>query len=82
MDIVAEGVETEFEAVTMAKFGCTELQGYYFSKPLVPDDVVAFLRTYQPKRILSPVSRLRPASPRGVAGSRRHFTLPCLRREP
>ena len=68
MDIVAEGVETEFEAVTMAKFGCTELQGYYFSKPLAPDDTVAFLRTFQPKRILPPVSQLRPASPRDVAG--------------
>ncbi len=67
MDIVAEGVETEFEAVTMAKFGCTELQGYYFSKPLAADDVVAFLRTFQPKRILPPVSQLHPASPRGVA---------------
>jgi EAL domain-containing protein (putative c-di-GMP-specific phosphodiesterase class I) len=68
MEIVAEGVETEFEAVTMAKFGCTELQGYYFSKPLPLDDMVAFLQTFEPKRILSPVSRLRPASPRGVAG--------------
>ncbi|MGE3867418.1 MAG: putative bifunctional diguanylate cyclase/phosphodiesterase, partial [Hyphomonadaceae bacterium] len=32
MDIVAEGVETEFDALTMRYFGCTELQGYYFSK--------------------------------------------------
>jgi EAL domain-containing protein (putative c-di-GMP-specific phosphodiesterase class I) len=28
MDIVAEGVETELEAVMMTKFGCTELQGF------------------------------------------------------
>ncbi|MGD9502746.1 MAG: putative bifunctional diguanylate cyclase/phosphodiesterase [Methyloceanibacter sp.] len=68
MDIVAEGVETEFEAVTMAKFGCTELQGYYFSKPLPPEDMVAFLRAFQPKRILPPVSHLRPVSPRGARG--------------
>jgi EAL domain-containing protein (putative c-di-GMP-specific phosphodiesterase class I) len=67
MDIVAEGVETEFEAVTMAKFGCTELQGYYFSKPLPPDDVMALLRTFQPKRILPAVSQPRQASPRGAA---------------
>ena len=32
IDIVAEGVETEIEAVMMTHFGCTELQGYYFSK--------------------------------------------------
>jgi EAL domain-containing protein (putative c-di-GMP-specific phosphodiesterase class I) len=34
MDIIAEGIETEFEAVMMTEFGCTELQGYYFSKPI------------------------------------------------
>ncbi len=68
MDIVAEGVETEFEAVTMAKLGCTELQGYYFSRPLAADDMVAFLRTFEPKRMLPPVTQLEPASPRGIAG--------------
>jgi diguanylate cyclase (GGDEF)-like protein len=68
MDIVAEGVETEFEAVTMARLGCTELQGYYFSKPLAADDMAAFLKTFEPKRILPPVTQLQPASPRGVAG--------------
>ena len=66
MDIVAEGVETEFEAVTMAKFGCTELQGYYFSRPLAPDEMMTFLRTFEPKSILPPVSQLRP--PRGARG--------------
>jgi diguanylate cyclase (GGDEF)-like protein len=68
LDIVAEGVETEFEAVTMAKFGCTELQGYYFSKPLPRDDVMAFLRTFRPKRILPPASQPHQASPRDAAG--------------
>jgi diguanylate cyclase (GGDEF)-like protein len=68
MEIVAEGVETEFEAVTMAKFGCTQLQGYYFSRPLPIDDMVAFLKTFRPKRILPPASQPHPASPRGVAG--------------
>jgi EAL domain-containing protein (putative c-di-GMP-specific phosphodiesterase class I) len=68
MDIVAEGVETEFEAVTMAKLGCNELQGYYFSKPLAADEVVAFLRTFQAKRILPAATERRSASPRGAAG--------------
>ncbi len=68
MDIVAEGVETEFEAVTMAKLGCTELQGYYFSKPLAADEMVAFLKSFEPRRILPPVTQLQPVSPRGVAG--------------
>ncbi len=68
MDIVAEGVETEFEAVAMTKLGCTQLQGYYFSKPLPADDMERFLRTFQAKRIMPIVAQLYPASPRGVAG--------------
>jgi diguanylate cyclase (GGDEF)-like protein len=68
MDIVAEGVETEFEAVAMAKLGCTQLQGYYFSKPLPADNMVKFLRTFQAKHIMPAVAQVYPASPRGVAG--------------
>src|SRR5262245_6662221 len=68
MEIVAEGVETEFEAVTMAKFGCTQLQGYYFSRPLPVEDMLVFLQTFKPKRILPLVSKLHPVSPRGAAG--------------
>ena len=29
MGIVAEGIENEFEAAAMTKFGCTEMQGFY-----------------------------------------------------
>ena len=69
MEIVAEGVETEFEAVMMAKFGCTELQGYYFSKPLpVADQCRSSCRRFEPKRIPPPVSQLHPVSPRDAAG--------------
>jgi EAL domain-containing protein (putative c-di-GMP-specific phosphodiesterase class I) len=68
MEIVAEGVETEFEAVTMAKFGCTQLQGYYFSKPLPVEDMLVFLQTFRTKRIPPPVSKLHPVSPRDAAG--------------
>jgi predicted signal transduction protein with EAL and GGDEF domain len=50
IDIVAEGVETEFEAVMMTHFGCTELQGYYFSRPISADQMTQLLRTFQPKR--------------------------------
>ena len=49
MDIVAEGVETEIEAVMMTHFGCTELQGYYFSRPIDADQMVDFLSVFQPK---------------------------------
>ena len=50
MEIVAEGIETEFEAAMMIRFGCTELQGFYFSKPLRVEQTVEFLKTYEPKQ--------------------------------
>ena len=50
MDIVAEGVETEFEAMMMTKLGCTELQGYYFSRPIDADQMIELLGSFQPKR--------------------------------
>ncbi len=49
MDIVAEGIETEFEAAMMTRFGCTEFQGFYFSRPLPVGQMVEFLKTYEPK---------------------------------
>jgi EAL domain-containing protein (putative c-di-GMP-specific phosphodiesterase class I) len=52
MGIVAEGVETEFEARMMTKLGCTELQGYYYSKPLDTDQMIELLGSFQPKRPL------------------------------
>jgi EAL domain-containing protein (putative c-di-GMP-specific phosphodiesterase class I) len=63
MDIVAEGVETEFEAIIMTKLGCTELQGYYFSKPADADQMEKFLKTFEPKclpPVLMPVQLVSP----------------------
>jgi EAL domain-containing protein (putative c-di-GMP-specific phosphodiesterase class I) len=34
MEVVAEGVETEAEFAMMRMFGCSAVQGYYFSKPV------------------------------------------------
>jgi len=33
IDVVAEGVETEEQLELLVAEGCTEVQGYYFSKP-------------------------------------------------
>ncbi len=41
--VVAEGVETEAILRFVRDCGCEEIQGYYFSRPLAPDDVPAFL---------------------------------------
>jgi EAL domain-containing protein (putative c-di-GMP-specific phosphodiesterase class I) len=61
MSIIAEGVETEFEAEMMTQFGCTELQGFFFSPPLSAEGMVEFLRTYRPRRPASVPPSLRAA---------------------
>ena len=61
MDIVAEGIETEIEAEMMTQFGCTELQGYYFSRPLEADALVALLKSFRPMPIIAEEMRARSA---------------------
>jgi diguanylate cyclase len=34
MDVLAEGVETEVQRLTLLKMGCTMMQGYYFHRPM------------------------------------------------
>jgi EAL domain-containing protein (putative c-di-GMP-specific phosphodiesterase class I) len=43
LEIVAEGVETEEQAIQLHKLGCHLLQGYYFSKPLSVKEASYFL---------------------------------------
>ena len=68
MDIVAEGVETEFEAVIMTKLGCTELQGYYFSKPVDADRMAELLSTFQPKCLSPSLMPVQLVAPHGSTG--------------
>ena len=44
MQTIAEGVETEGQLEFLKARGCTEVQGYYFSRPLVADSFEAFVR--------------------------------------
>ncbi|HKJ65321.1 MAG TPA: EAL domain-containing protein [Desulfopila sp.] len=39
LTVVGEGVETEEELDYLAALGCDEIQGYYFSKPVAPEDL-------------------------------------------
>jgi EAL domain-containing protein (putative c-di-GMP-specific phosphodiesterase class I) len=41
--VTAEGVETEEQVKRLRELGCSSLQGYYFSRPLPPEDVPALL---------------------------------------
>ncbi len=41
---VAEGVETLAQLEVLRRLRCDELQGYYFSRPLTPDQFAALLR--------------------------------------
>lgn len=40
--IVAEGVESYEQYIVLQAFGCDQIQGYYFSKPITPDRVPTF----------------------------------------
>jgi EAL domain-containing protein (putative c-di-GMP-specific phosphodiesterase class I) len=68
MDIVAEGVETKFEAAMMTRFGCTELQGFYFSRPLPVARMVEFLEAFKPTRPDQDLEAADPIDGIGPAG--------------
>lgn len=40
--VIAEGVETEEQLNILKKLKCDEVQGYYYSKPLLPEEFEAF----------------------------------------
>ena len=48
MQVVAEGVETEIEAQSMTALGCTQMQGYFFARPMPRPALEAFLKDYAP----------------------------------
>ena len=68
MDIVAEGVENELEVAMMTNLGCTELQGFYFSKALAADRMSKLLSTFQSKHFAQAPQSLHIVTTRGAAG--------------
>ncbi len=45
LKVVCEGVETNQMARVLEELGCDYMQGFYFSKPLMEDDFLDFLKT-------------------------------------
>lgn len=48
MKVLAEGVETEAQMARLSDLGCDEVQGYLISKPLVLDDLIAWMQQNYP----------------------------------
>ncbi|MBU2768485.1 EAL domain-containing protein [Acidithiobacillus ferrivorans] len=46
--VIAEGVETAEHATLLTKMGCSHLQGYFFSRPLSPDSIPAWVTGFRP----------------------------------
>ncbi|MEC5320356.1 EAL domain-containing protein [Brenneria populi subsp. brevivirga] len=46
-DVLAEGVEDKETLDFLDSFGCDEVQGYYFSRPLLPEDFMAWLSHHE-----------------------------------
>ena len=42
--MIAEGVETEEQMLTLKRMGCDIVQGYYFARPMPPEEFAAFLK--------------------------------------
>ena len=44
--VIAEGVESEGQIKRLLQLGCTDIQGYYYSRPLPGKDALHFLKKY------------------------------------
>ncbi|MCX7204605.1 MAG: GGDEF domain-containing phosphodiesterase [Proteobacteria bacterium] len=47
LSVVAEGVEDLATLETLSAYGCNLIQGYYFSRPLSPNDLLKFYQNLQ-----------------------------------
>lgn len=47
ISVIAEGVERKKEVDILNKLGCDYIQGYYFSKPMLPEQLNLYLTNFQ-----------------------------------
>jgi diguanylate cyclase (GGDEF)-like protein/PAS domain S-box-containing protein len=63
--VVAEGVETQEELAFLQAQHCDEAQGYYFSRPVLPEEFARLLANGIPEHLAGPGSEQQPR-PSGV----------------
>jgi EAL domain-containing protein (putative c-di-GMP-specific phosphodiesterase class I) len=51
MHVIAEGVETKEQFDLLRQDGCNSVQGYFFSQPLPPAELVVWLKSYRPDSV-------------------------------
>ena len=49
--VIAEGIETEQEALALQDLGCEEGQGYWFARPMPLEDALKFVQNWNPPQI-------------------------------
>ena len=54
--IIAEGVETREQQTFLMRHACHEMQGFYFSRPIPPEQFAEFYRAHARSRHASPAS--------------------------
>ena len=60
---IAEGVETAEQFELLKAWGCSEMQGFYFARPLSPKDILPLLRR---GRIAQPRGKQQPRPDDGI----------------
>ena len=50
LDVICEGVETQFQSDMVKKFGCRYIQGYLIGKAMPYDEAVELIEKYANKR--------------------------------
>ena len=59
MEVVAEGAETDSDAVELYQLGCEYAQGYHFGEPMTAEDARALLQAEAPSEQSEPAPRKR-----------------------
>ncbi|WP_394780786.1 EAL domain-containing protein [Undibacterium sp.] len=58
LEVVAEGVETIEQLDYLRAQGCDLMQGYYFSRPLPPEDMEKFLKMNKTRSRMAPLPKM------------------------